>query len=677
MFGKVSISEKSWISYLLHGTFLLLFLDTNAQFLSRNRYQQVLEPRSVCISGAGQGASTTGFDEYWNAVSPNQKPVVFMDYFGLKNIRPGWEQFLKSRLNQFNPYLVVPQIGLSMTTDGSPQNVYDQAVANGDYDQQIRWFVEGLRNLAVPSYVRIGYEANGTSWNGYQPAPYRLAFARVANAIKQATDLQCATVWCVAASGGDSQVMNWYPGDSVVDWWAIDLFSASDFGNNLTQRFMDSAHVHRRPVMMGEATPRYVGVLAGQSSWDTWFQPFFNFMKNEPGLKNFGYINWNWSIYPQWSNWGDARIQQNAIVNQNFKSELSSALFLHADSAYQFLKETGDSTDLLPPNAISGLNLPEPTHPELAWIALAEPLAFYEIWKNNALKDRGKQASFFDEEAWPNDSARYKIRGVDRSGNVGGFVQDSLIKFPGAINKVQNSFFNKGESQWRLALFNNGTAKMEVDSTYQLSGKYSLKIHSISGNGANWHVRPEQKLNLRGGYRYIVRFRARTHQNATFAALVQRQEAPYQVFYSRGFSVGNAGMLYTDSFTLAQSQSVNYYFALGNLLAADTVFLDDIELIAKPLATAFQDSESASFHLFPNPSPDGKFLLSFHGQQEVPLAKTTIQVFDPMGKEVNSLITILPNQTFEISLMNRTQGLYLIVVRKLKSVMGKMVQVKE
>ena len=35
--------------------------------------------------------------------------------------------------------------------------------------------------------------------------------------------------------------------------------------------FMDNAGVHKKPVMIGETTPRNVGVLNGQTSWNQWF----------------------------------------------------------------------------------------------------------------------------------------------------------------------------------------------------------------------------------------------------------------------------------------------------------------------------------------------------------------------------------------------------------------------
>lgn len=124
--------------------------------------------------------------------------------------------------------------------------------------------------------------------------------------------------------------MDWYPGDDWVDWWGIDLFSAGDFASADTVKFMRLAREHGFPVMIGESTPRYVGVLEGERSWNTWFAPYFDFILRNPNLKAFCYINWNWADYPRWHNWGDARIRQNGEVLARYRQAISDPIFAHA-----------------------------------------------------------------------------------------------------------------------------------------------------------------------------------------------------------------------------------------------------------------------------------------------------------------------------------------------------------
>ena len=197
----------------------------------------MLEPIGKIINGAGQDPAA--FNNYWNVMRTQNKPVIFMTYIGLKNIQSNWTDVLKTDLLSYGDKFIIPQIGLSMTEDGNPSAHYEQDVAAGLYDGEINAFIEGLRNLAIPAYVRIGYEFNGLSWNGYQPTSYKAAFTRIANMIR-ASNLEVATVWCFAMDGV-MNYMDYYPGDASVDWWAIDVFSAIHFTDPNSLRFLDSA----------------------------------------------------------------------------------------------------------------------------------------------------------------------------------------------------------------------------------------------------------------------------------------------------------------------------------------------------------------------------------------------------------------------------------------------------
>ena len=52
-------------------------------------------------------------------------------------------------------------------------------------------------------------------------------------------------------------------------------------------------------------------------------------MKRQPNVKAFCYINWNWAFYPQWSDWGDGRLEENDFVSQRFMKEMEHSIFRH------------------------------------------------------------------------------------------------------------------------------------------------------------------------------------------------------------------------------------------------------------------------------------------------------------------------------------------------------------
>jgi hypothetical protein len=97
---------------------------------------------------------------------------------------------------------------------------------------------------------------------------------------------------------------------------------------------LDLADQHGKPMMIGESTPRHVGVGNGQQSWDSWFKPFFDLIHSRKEIKAFNYIDWNWASHPQWSDWGDARIETNDVVGAHYRDEMKVGLYLHSGAAF-------------------------------------------------------------------------------------------------------------------------------------------------------------------------------------------------------------------------------------------------------------------------------------------------------------------------------------------------------
>ena len=108
-----------------------------------------------------------------------------------------------------------------------------------------------------------------------------------------------------------------------------DAFGVSGLTASETIAFLNQAHAHGKPVMVGEATPRYIGA-DDAGDWDTWFGPFFNLINDNPVIKAHTYINWDWAN-TNLPDWGDARLETgNATVRNNYIAELSSPLYEHA-----------------------------------------------------------------------------------------------------------------------------------------------------------------------------------------------------------------------------------------------------------------------------------------------------------------------------------------------------------
>lgn len=304
-------------------------MSDTAVYAPRAFFNATLEPGGQVWHGAGQ--SPEAFAAYTAAMESGAAPALCMTYVGLNHLAQG--RLLKG-LRAYaaaHPGLdLIPQIGLSMTTDGSPEKHYEHEVAAGRHDAAIAALCRQLLEWNRPAFLRIGYEFNG-HWNGYEPAGYIAAWRRISLALDAAGLLsRVARVWCFAPDGNDKDFARFDPGDDVVDWWAIDLFSDWHFAHASTAAFLDAALARRKPVMIGESTPRYIGVRDGAASWDRWFAPYFGLIRRHPAIKAFCYINWEWSAYPQWSNWGDGRVETQADVLAAYRAEMRLPLYRHA-----------------------------------------------------------------------------------------------------------------------------------------------------------------------------------------------------------------------------------------------------------------------------------------------------------------------------------------------------------
>lgn len=311
---------------------------TNSSFLKRENYGAVYEPTNGILHGAGQDYDS--FIEYTILTGNQLYPKVYMDYVGL--VRPveevsNWGEHLLMRLENL-PEDIIPQIGVNLTSGKDDGSGEDVGLANGKYDAQIEAFCVAIKKLDRPSFIRIGYEFEG-SWNGYLPESYKTTFIKITRLLRN-KNAKAATVWCSAGGSGGFQSWDslsmYYPGDQWVDWWGVDIFSPEELKDARLITFLEKASDHRKPVMIGETTPRYVGTEEGAKSWDLWFDPFFYLMKTQPQIKAFCYINWDWDYWSDtlgydWHDWKDARLQKNDIVKNRYMLELNDPIFKHSE----------------------------------------------------------------------------------------------------------------------------------------------------------------------------------------------------------------------------------------------------------------------------------------------------------------------------------------------------------
>ena len=238
----------------------------------------------------------------------------------------------------------------------------EKQVAEGALDAPLQRLARWIKRSNRPIFLRIGYEFDG-SWNHYDPVHYKEAFRHIVTLLRQEQVTNCATVWQGAASpvnGQHGDIALWYPGDDCVDWVGYSWFLSSPRQIELTDKLVQFAREHQKPVMVCESAPqgydlarltqRKITVplpdaLTGRDKkpktpeqiWSEWYVPFFDYLeKNRDVIKVVAYINVNWDAQLMWGfpyrqgYWGDSRVQANPVIRQKWLETVSGDSWLQS-----------------------------------------------------------------------------------------------------------------------------------------------------------------------------------------------------------------------------------------------------------------------------------------------------------------------------------------------------------
>lgn len=207
------------------------------------------------------GQDPASFGRYSSFMGPKAAPAVSMTYVGLAKLNRTWFAKLNETLASQPTGFILPQIGLAL-----PQGDELSKVGAGAYSAQIAELVAGLRVLARPAYIRVGYEFNG-GWNNYPATDYKTAWAEIVAPIRADPALASTTaiVWDYSCDAGPA-ALNWTlwlpERRHAPDWWGVNIFSgASLAGSKCVANYVAAAAAAGMPVVLGESSPRTFGVL--------------------------------------------------------------------------------------------------------------------------------------------------------------------------------------------------------------------------------------------------------------------------------------------------------------------------------------------------------------------------------------------------------------------------------
>lgn len=321
-------------------------------------------PRGRVVHGIGQWAD--GNPQYAALFPIDKQPAAELVFVDLGDTPRGWEpgkiaeRIADIRAEGRIPVMDLALRGLQPGTAVLAQiedKTYgiDSLIATSSlYDERIQSFVDVLKEHGSPVMLRIGGEFSG-SWNGYHPYAYPIAFRKIVQMFRDSGVKSVAFVWCYEPAAADdfdhldaNGKAKWYPGDDVVDWFSIDLFSASDVSGPLsdenrgstsygrTLRFLDMAVEHHRPVIIAESSPSHFDVsdaVESAKAWSEWFQPLFSLIENRSEIKWFHYINYDWTKSTHYASegWKNNNISLNAQLATQVVGKLKEERFLHSN----------------------------------------------------------------------------------------------------------------------------------------------------------------------------------------------------------------------------------------------------------------------------------------------------------------------------------------------------------
>jgi hypothetical protein len=271
-----------------------------------------------------------GIEEYAEACGHH--PKLIMHYISFDQTAFGLLRPVIYKISQ-KGYCYAAQIGLDFYSYGDLPSILNarditKDISEGKYDEEIKTLAKLFDRMKICVFLRPGYEFGGNGQGRLASKAYWVtAWRRIHDLFKQKGAKNVAFVWNTLDA---TDYLDYYPGDSYVDWWAVNVFSNQSHLDPFVNTFIQEAGRYRKPVMIAESTPRYVGSIGGHVSWESWYDPYFKLLFQYQHVKAFCYINASWRNYPDPSFAFDCRIQSNSYVSANYKEMLTDPRFIHA-----------------------------------------------------------------------------------------------------------------------------------------------------------------------------------------------------------------------------------------------------------------------------------------------------------------------------------------------------------
>ncbi len=154
-----------------------------------------------------------------------RSPAIILSYKRW-DVKP----FYKPELDQIAKRGALPMVSWEpWSSSGKPAKLW--AIARGRYDGYVRRSAEMAKAWGKPIMLRFAQEMNGSwaPWErnhvGSTPRSFILAWRHLVSVFRQVGADNVTWVWCPNINTGHLPFMQYYPGDSWVDWVGLDGFN--------------------------------------------------------------------------------------------------------------------------------------------------------------------------------------------------------------------------------------------------------------------------------------------------------------------------------------------------------------------------------------------------------------------------------------------------------------------
>jgi mannan endo-1,4-beta-mannosidase len=246
--GNRDCTVTTWRGHAARGVFLfaMCVVAVAACRIAKSDEEPVATPHQQIMLGLyqitwGANQQQTALDNI--AESLSGPPALVMFYRDLRR------SFPESHCRRIAEFGAVPVISWELwnwgeRTDG-PERL--PMINRGEYDEYFRNWARELRAYNDPVFIRFGFEMNGDwfSWGGRDPDGFVAAWRRVHAIFAQENATNAIWVWSPnIKSIPEVEIASWnnmhnyYPGNDVVDWVALDGYNWGKTRNSNEYRWL-------------------------------------------------------------------------------------------------------------------------------------------------------------------------------------------------------------------------------------------------------------------------------------------------------------------------------------------------------------------------------------------------------------------------------------------------------